>query len=256
MSSANWPFKRLIRSCRITAKHIPLPFHTPIDGSDATLSTEVIQPRQPEVRPNRSHRKVRFGPATRRVFSPPFTPRQLCESPPSATAPSSGASSHRRLAEPALGEWITTPPRSATAGKRFVAEGTRNPNSCSTQEERSMTMVGSWLIGLSAMDFLIRPAKRADGMINVLYEPVGQASLFIPRAYADGTYATNPGQQQLYLARLWILHDLSPFVRPLTDSSCSSERIVSNARLHSNLSTSPQPVTVRRRFTGNPGSKK
>ena len=72
MSSANWPFQRLIRSCRITAKHIPLPFHTPIEGSDATLSTEVIQPRQPEVRPNRSHRKVRFVPATRRTFPPPF----------------------------------------------------------------------------------------------------------------------------------------------------------------------------------------
>jgi len=65
-----------------------------------------------------------------------------------------------------------------------------------------MTMVGSWLVRLSVMDFLIRPAKRAESMIDVLYEPVGQTLLPVPCAYADGTYGTNLGQQPLYLARL------------------------------------------------------
>lgn len=83
---------------------------------------------------------------------------------------------------------------------------TRNPNSRFTRAKRSIVMIASGFVRLAAMDCLICPTERAESMINVLYEPVSQAPLLIPRAYTDRTYFTDLGQQLLHLVGRLVLH--------------------------------------------------
>ena len=103
--------------------------------------------------------------------------------------------------------------------RRSRSHSCEHADSCPTYEGQSRAVVGDWLIGLSAVNFLVRSAKRAESTIDLLDELVGPAPLSIPRVYTDGTYAANVGQHLLYLARRQILHDRPPCVCPSVDTS-------------------------------------